>query len=70
MKNSFTDEDVKAVIDFLNDIAKNYVCREASVKAMSDHLQLYRHMQSLIPKIEEHVLEVKQVITPAESKEE
>lgn len=60
-KNHFTEEDHKRVIDFLNTIGK-HAKMNLSVQEICDFFKLLAHMQQVIlPKINSHILEVKEV---------
>jgi len=71
MKNNFTEDDKKKVIDFLNCVAKNAKF-ELNVPEIIEFFKLLSFMQqSLIPKIDANILEVLRVVEAAkESKEE
>lgn len=64
MGNSFTEEDKKKVIEFLNMVATKGDFK-LNTQEVIQYFGLLSYMQkTLIPKIEEHILEVKRVIEP------
>ena len=74
MKNKFTDEDKQKVIELLNFIAEKANFNDAknpwktadSIK----HFKLLSHMQHVIlPKIEDNILEVKELVSLEEKSE-
>lgn len=69
LKDNFTEEDRGKVVKFLNMVAKH---AEFSLKT-NDLIEYFKMLsfmqQSLIPKIDKHILEVKRVIE-SEAKEE
>ena len=62
MNNKFTEEDKEKLIHFLNFVAKNAEFK-VNTQEIIDYFKLLNHMQtSILPKVEEHILEVKRVI--------
>lgn len=62
MKNNFTEDDKKKVIDFLNCVGKNAKF-EMGVPDIIEFFKLLSFMQqSLLPKIDAHILEVIRVV--------
>jgi len=58
----FSEEDKKKLIEFLNLIAKHANFNFSTVEAI-DYVKLLTHLQQkLLPKIEQHILEVKRVV--------
>lgn len=63
MKQSFTDEDHKKFCEFLNFIAKKAVFNSWNTEDTIQHFKLLAHMQqTILPKIEAHVFEMKELI--------
>ena len=61
-KNSFTEEDKEKVIEFLNMIAKKAKF-EMDTTEVIQYFKLLSFMQSsILPKINDHILEVKRVV--------
>lgn len=67
MKNHFTENDQKQLVDFLNFVAMNasFKNKEGAWTTADTitHFRLLQHMQTVIlPKVEAHILEVKSVV--------
>lgn len=61
---NFTEEDKKALIDFLNYVAE-HATFEMKTKDVLSYFKLLRVMQtSILPKVEKHILEVVKVVEP------
>lgn len=61
MQESFTEDDKKKVVDFLNIIAQKAKF-ELNTQEVIEYFKLLAHMQqSIIPKIDGHIFEVKQI---------
>jgi hypothetical protein len=70
MQNTFKDEDKKKLVDFLNFIAEKGKFGDMQVSDVIKFYGLLSYMQKdLLPKIDAHVMEIKQVIE-AENQEE
>lgn len=64
MKDSFKEEDQAKVVEFLNVIAAKAQF-QMNTQELIKYFHLLSHMQKVIlPKIQNHVLEVKRVIEP------
>lgn len=62
MKNSFKDEDYDKVVELLNFIMTKAKF-ELNTKEAHKYIQLLQHTQGVVlPKIRDHVLEIKKVI--------
>ena len=62
MEMKFTEEDKKKVINFLNMIAKSAKF-EFDTQQVIEYFKLLSHMQqTILPKIEDNILEVKRVV--------
>lgn len=60
MGNRFTEKDVEKAIEFLNFVATHAEFNKLSVKAVIDFYKLLSWSQAeLLPKIKDHVLEIK-----------
>jgi hypothetical protein len=68
----FTEDDKKKFIEFLNFVAKNAKFSEMNVESILSFTKLLNHMQvAILPKINDHILEIKRVIeTPQEPQAE
>lgn len=68
----FTEDDKKKFIEFLNFVAKNAKFGEMNVEGILSFTKLLNHMQvAILPKINDHILEIKRVIeTPQEPQAE
>jgi hypothetical protein len=67
MENGFKEEDKEKVIEFLNLVANKAKFDGMTVQDNIDFFKLLSFMQSkLLPKIEDHILEVKKVHEPKE----
>jgi hypothetical protein len=61
MQNSFTEDDKKKFIDFLNAVA-NHAEFKLNTQELCEYFKLLAHMQQvMLPKIHEHILEVIEV---------
>lgn len=71
MENSFKEEDKQKFIEFLNLIAKKAQFN-LNTQEIINYFSLLNHMQKvMLPKIDNHILEVKKVVESSqESKEE
>lgn len=68
MPNAFKDEDSQTVIDFLNMVAK-HAKFELNTSEIIQYFKLLSQMQqTILPKIESHVFEVKKVVEPEPKK--
>lgn len=68
MKDSFTEEDKAKVIDFLNHVATHAELTH-DVKGAIDFVKLLSHIQQVVlPKIDNHILEVKKMHMPKKDK--
>ena len=64
--NKFNEEDKKKVIEFLNIIAKKAEFK-VNTSEIIEYFKLLSHMQqSILPKIDANILEVKRIINPPE----
>jgi hypothetical protein len=62
--NSFSEEDKKKFIEFLNMVATHGQFT-VSTGQMINYVKLLSHMQQvLLPKLDAHILEVLRVVTP------
>ena len=62
MQHYFTEEDQQKFIEFLNSIA-NHAKFELNTKELCHYFKLLAYMQqTMLPKIEKNILEVKKVI--------
>lgn len=62
--NNFTEEDKEKLIEFLNTVAEKAEFK-MDTKAVIKYFKLLSFMQQvLIPKIDQHILEVKKIVTP------
>jgi hypothetical protein len=62
MEMKFTEEDKKKVISFLNIIAKSAKF-EFDTQQVIEYFKLLSHMQqTILPKIEDNILEVKRIV--------
>lgn len=69
MEGSFREEDREKFIEFLNFIAKKAKLKSMSVEETIKFYGLLSHMQQvLLPKINDHILEVKRVVEPEKPK--
>ena len=69
MNSAFTEEDKNRVIELLNFIAKRAQFPNWTTDDTVKHFKLLAHMQQVVlPKIEAHILEVKEVVQ-AENKD-
>jgi len=67
---SFSESDKDQVIDFLNLIAEKAEFK-LSTKEVIKYYKLLAHMQqTILPKINSHIMEIKKVIKPEPKKEE
>ena len=68
MKNSFTQDDKKKVIDFLNFVAKKAEW-QTNTQEVVEYFKLLSFMQqTLLPKIDANILEIVKVVeTPQEN---
>ena len=58
----FTEEDKKKVVEFLNMVAK-HATFNIKTNELIDYFKLLAHMQQqILPKIEQHILEVVRVV--------
>jgi len=65
MKDGFTEQDKNKTIAFLNHIAKHATLTQ-NVNESIEFFRLLSFMQQdLIPKIDRHILEIKNVVTPS-----
>lgn len=63
--NNFTEEDYKKVIEFLNFMAQRAEFSNWKTEDTVAHFKLLAYMQqTIIPKIQKHILEVVQVVEP------
>lgn len=69
MKNNFTEEDQKKVIEFLNFVAKKAKFEMDTQEVISYFRSLSYMQQELLPKINANILEVKEVIEAEDSEE-
>lgn len=69
MKNNFTEEDQKKVIEFLNFVAKKAKFEMDTQEVISYFKSLSYMQQELLPKINANILEVKEVIEAEDSEE-
>ena len=64
-KKNFTDEDKDKVIEYLNTVANKAVFNNMTTKDIIEYFRLLNYMQvELLPKINDHVFEIKEVIEP------
>lgn len=64
---NFSEEDKTKLIDFLNMVAK-YAKFEFNTEELIKYFKLLSHMQqSVVPKVNANILEIKNVIKPAEA---
>jgi hypothetical protein len=62
MEMKFTEEDKKKVINFLNMVAKSAKF-EFDTQQVIEYFKLLSHMQqTILPKIEDNILEIKRVV--------
>jgi len=67
-KNSFTEEDKKKLINFLNVVAE-HATLEVKTQQVIEYFKSLAHIQQvLLPKIDSHILEVKKIIEPEKPK--
>jgi hypothetical protein len=60
---NFTEDDKKKLIELLNFVAKNAEFNGLNVQSVLDFTKLLSHAQQVIlPKINDHILEIKRVI--------
>lgn len=69
MKNAFTEEDKKKVIEFLNFVASKAKFEVDTQEVIAYFKSLSYMQQELIPKISSNILEVKEVIEPEDNEE-
>lgn len=70
MENKFTEEDKKKIIDFLNMVAKHSKFTLNTVELI-EYFKLLSHMQqTIIPKINANIFEIKKVVEVEQPKEE
>lgn len=71
MKHKFTEDDKQKFIDFLNFIAERATFPDWKTADSIKHFKLLAHMQqSILPKIEANIFEIKRVIDTAEQSQE
>lgn len=66
MDTSFTEQDKQKVIEFLNSVAKFATFNMNTQELISYFKQLSFMQQTLLPKIEAHIFELKEVTTAKE----
>ena len=60
--NSFSEDDAKKFVEFMNSVAK-HATFNMTTQQMVEHVRALGHMQNVIaPKIQNHILEVKEVV--------
>jgi len=60
---NFTEDDKKKFVEFLNTVAKNAKFNDLSIETIINFNRLLAHMQQVIlTKINDHILEVKNVV--------
>jgi len=64
MDNNFTDDDKKKVVEFMNIVAKKATFEMKTVEIIEYFKLLSFMQQSLLPKIDKHVFEVKKIVEP------
>ena len=70
MKNNFTEDDKKKLIDFLNAVANKASFKDMNVQDIISFFKLLSHMQTvLLPKIDANILEVLRVVEAAPESE-
>lgn len=68
MQNNFNEDDKEKVINFLNMVAQKAEFK-LSTQEVIEYFKLLAHMQQIIiPKINDHILEVVKVIEPEKPK--
>jgi glutaredoxin 2 len=69
---SFTEDDKKKFVEFLNTVAKNAKFNDLTIESIINFNKLLAHMQQIIlTKINDHILEVKNVVeAPQEAAQE
>jgi|WetSurMetagenome_2_1015567.scaffolds.fasta_scaffold227410_2 hypothetical protein len=68
MENNFKQEDYDKLVDFLNFIAQKAEFNNWKTEDSIKHFKLLAHMQqSVLPKINAHILEVNRVIKASEA---
>lgn len=61
MQNCFSEDDRQKFIDFLNNVA-NHAKFEVDTKQLCIYFKLLAHMQQVIlPKLDAHILEIKEI---------
>ena len=66
MKNSFTEDDKKKTIEFLNFIAQKAKFNDLNTQDIIAHFKLLSFMQQvLLPKIDANILEIVKVVEPS-----
>jgi hypothetical protein len=66
LKNAFTDDDKKKVIELLNFLAERAIFNGWKTEDTVRHFKLLAHMQQVIlPKIEAHIFEMGEVVQAA-----
>ena len=66
-KNNFTEDDKKKVVDFLNTVATNATFNMKTEEIIQYFKLLSFMQQTLLPKINQHILEVKRIIEAPEN---
>lgn len=68
-ENSFKDEDKEKVIEFLNFLAQHAKFDDLNIEKIIKFFKLLSYLQTqIIPKINDHILEIKKVHEPTDSK--
>jgi hypothetical protein len=69
-KMKFTEEDKEKLIEFLNSVAKNAKFT-LDTNDLIKHFKLLAHLQqTIIPKIDANILEVKRLVEPEKEKKD
>lgn len=71
LENKFTDEDKEKIVEFLNFIAVKAQFNNWKTEDSVKHFKLLAHMQQVVlPKIDAHIFEMREVINTKKSSKE